>query len=176
MQWIKQQLFPSNHQLSLNTKLSMFSLNSSFTWSVETYMRKYVNRFWFLLTLWPSAKVMVTESGIKWWKSRGPLSARQETMIILKGKFLIFYNLLTAPKTVSNTYAQVTRTQSCANHVQHMRHSSHAVGRVFKLLSFYLFLGGHTGEELKPSTHEGGEVTEVPRENPWQQASGNVTY
>ena len=29
----------------------------------------------------------------------------------------IFYNLLTAPRTVSNTYAQVARAQSSANHV-----------------------------------------------------------
>ena len=32
----------------------------------------------------------------------------------------IFYNLLTAPRTVSNTYAQVSLAQSCANHVQHI--------------------------------------------------------
>ena len=32
------------------------------------------------------------------------------------------YNLLTAPQTVSNTYAQVARAQSCANHVQHIEH------------------------------------------------------
>ena len=31
-----------------------------------------------------------------------------------------FYDLLTAPRTVSNTYAQVARAQSCANHVQHI--------------------------------------------------------
>ena len=36
-----------------------------------------------------------------------------------KSQFEIFYNL-TAPQTVSNTYAQVARTQSCANHVQHI--------------------------------------------------------
>ena len=40
-----------------------------------------------------------------------------------------FYSLLTAPRTVSNTYAQVTRTQSCANHVQHIEHSSRATCR-----------------------------------------------
>ena len=31
-----------------------------------------------------------------------------------------FYNLLTAPRTVSNTHAQVAQAQSCANHVQHI--------------------------------------------------------
>ena len=38
-----------------------------------------------------------------------------------------FYNLLTAPRTVSNTYAQV---ESCANHVQHIEGSSLATCRV----------------------------------------------
>ena len=31
-----------------------------------------------------------------------------------------FYSLLTASRTVSNTYAQVTRAQSCTNHEQHI--------------------------------------------------------
>ena len=35
--------------------------------------------------------------------------------------FTIF---LTAPRTVSNTYAQVARAQSCANHVQHIKRLS----------------------------------------------------
>ena len=37
-----------------------------------------------------------------------------------------FYNLLTAPRTVSNTYARVARPQSCANHVQHIERLSRA--------------------------------------------------
>ena len=36
------------------------------------------------------------------------------------------YNLLTALRTVSNTYAQVARAQSCANHVQHLERLSRA--------------------------------------------------
>ena len=43
-----------------------------------------------------------------------------------KALFEIFYNLLTAPRTVSNTYAQVARAQSCANHVQHIERLSRA--------------------------------------------------
>ena len=35
-----------------------------------------------------------------------------------------FYNLLTAPRTVSNKDAQVARAQSRANHVQHVGHLS----------------------------------------------------
>ena len=35
-------------------------------------------------------------------------------------QFEILYNLLTLPRTVSNTYAQVARAQSCANYVQHI--------------------------------------------------------
>ena len=38
-------------------------------------------------------------------------------MIVLKAQFEIFYNLLNAPRTVANTYAEVARTPSCANHV-----------------------------------------------------------
>ena len=41
-----------------------------------------------------------------------------------------FYNLLTALRTVSNTYAQVAQAQSCANHVQHTERSSRATCRV----------------------------------------------
>ena len=41
------------------------------------------------------------------------------TTATLKGVIRDFYNLLTAPRTVSNTYAQVVRPQSCVNHVQH---------------------------------------------------------
>ena len=38
-----------------------------------------------------------------------------------------FYNLLTAPRTISNTYALVAPAQSLANHVQHIEHLSLAV-------------------------------------------------
>ena len=39
-----------------------------------------------------------------------------------KALFEIFYNLLTARRTVSNMYAQVARVQSCANHVRRIEH------------------------------------------------------
>ena len=49
------------------------------------------------------------------------------TMIIaLKGAIRDFYDLLTAPRTVSNTYAQVARAQSCTNHKQHIKSLSRA--------------------------------------------------
>ena len=38
--------------------------------------------------------------------------------------FFFLNNLLTEPRTVSNTYAQVARMQSCANHVQHIERLS----------------------------------------------------
>ena len=44
-------------------------------------------------------------------------------IIALKGAnrhIFFFYNLLTAPQTVSNTYAQVARAQSSSYHVQHI--------------------------------------------------------
>ena len=39
------------------------------------------------------------------------------------------YNLLTAPRTVSDTYSQVVRAQSCAKHVQHVRRLPRATCR-----------------------------------------------
>ena len=45
-------------------------------------------------------------------------------IIACKGAIRDFYNLLTAPRTVSSTYAQVSRAQSCANHVQHIERLS----------------------------------------------------
>ena len=50
-------------------------------------------------------------------------------IIAFKAQFEIVYNLLTAPRTVSNTYAQVARAQSCANHVQHIERLSRATCR-----------------------------------------------
>ena len=41
-----------------------------------------------------------------------------------------FNNLLAAPRTVSSSYTQVARVQSCANHVQHIERLSHATCRV----------------------------------------------
>ena len=46
-----------------------------------------------------------------------------------KSRFF-FYNLLIAPRTVSNTYAHVARAQSCAKHVQHIERLSRATCRV----------------------------------------------
>ena len=47
-------------------------------------------------------------------------------IIAFKGAIRDFYNLLTAPRTVSNTYDQVARAQPCANHVQHIERLSRA--------------------------------------------------
>ena len=41
-------------------------------------------------------------------------------IIALEGANQDYYNLLNALRTVSNTYTQVARAQSCANHVQHI--------------------------------------------------------
>ena len=78
----------------------------------------------------------------------------------LKGAIWDLYNLLTAPQTVSNRYAQVAQAQSCANHMQHIQRLSHAtwyegtaqllsvtVEIAFILALFYW---------LKPLTDEGG--------------------
>ena len=47
-------------------------------------------------------------------------------MIAQKGVIQDFYDLLTAPRTVSNTYAHVARAQSRANHMQHIERLSRA--------------------------------------------------
>ena len=51
-------------------------------------------------------------------------------IIALKGAIGDFYNLLTAPRTVSNTNAHVARALLCANHAQHIEHLSRAACRV----------------------------------------------
>ena len=43
-----------------------------------------------------------------------------------KAQFEILYYLLTAPRTVSNTLAQVAQAQLCVNHVQHIERLSRA--------------------------------------------------
>ena len=99
----------------------------------------------------------------------------------------MFVNLLTAPRTISNTYAQVARAQLCANHVQHVERLSRAICRdachvvrrdssaikfdrieISFILAFY-FVGwiiirwkGGGG---------GGEETGVPGENTWRRPS-----
>ena len=50
--------------------------------------------------------------------------------IALKYTIRDFYNLFTESQTVSNTYAQVARAHSCANHVQHIERLSRATCRV----------------------------------------------
>ena len=54
-------------------------------------------------------------------------------IIAFKVQFEIFYNLLTAPWTISNMYAQVARAQSCANHMQHIERLSRAIIIAFKV-------------------------------------------
>ena len=48
-------------------------------------------------------------------------------MITLKGTIQDFFNdLLIVLRTVFNMYAEVARAQSCANHMQHIKHLSRA--------------------------------------------------
>ena len=47
-------------------------------------------------------------------------------IIAFKGAIRDFLQSSSAPRTVSNTYAQVARAQSCANHVQHIERLSRA--------------------------------------------------
>ena len=59
-----------------------------------------------------------------WWHNNNNNNNR-----IQRRNSSFIYNLLTVPRTVSNTYA-VARAQSCANHVQHIERSSRATCRV----------------------------------------------
>ena len=45
-------------------------------------------------------------------------------IIVSKGTIQDFYNLLTALRIVSNTYAQVVQVQLCANHLRQIEHLS----------------------------------------------------
>ena len=48
-------------------------------------------------------------------------------IITLKGAIWDYYNLLTVPRTVSNTQAPVATAHSCANHVQRIQPLSNAI-------------------------------------------------
>ena len=98
-------------------------------------------------------------------------------IIAFKGTIRDFYNLLTAPRTVSNTYAQVARAQSCANHVQHIERLSHASVKLrvtwyegtAQLLSFtelksHLFECYFIGWIIKPMKE--GRKPEYPEKTP----------
>ena len=80
------------------------------------------------------------------------------------------FNLLTAPRTVSNTYAQVAGAQSCANHVQHIGQHvvCHMVRRDSSAIKFdrieIAFILA-SSDLLKPLI-DGGEETGVPGQNP----------
>ena len=97
----------------------------------------------------------------------------------------MFYNLLTALRTVSKTYAQVALVQPCTNHVQHIERLSRAsvmlratwckgTARLLSLteLKSHLFELNFIGWTI----NEGGEETGVPGEKPWGWASENATY
>ena len=91
--------------------------------------------------------------------------------------FEIFYNLLTVPRTVSNTSAQVAQAQPCANHVQHIeRLSCASVSSAIKLDRVEIAFIWALFYWLNHLTDEGEEETGVPRENPWRRASENATY
>ena len=97
-------------------------------------------------------------------------------IIALKGA-IFFHNLLAALWAVSNRYTQMAWAQSCAYHVQHIKHFSCAtchsaiefdgveIAYILPLLYW-----------LKPFTSERREETRVPGENPCQWASENATY
>ena len=98
-----------------------------------------------------------------------------------KAQFDIFYNLLTAPHTVSNTYTQVAWAQLCANRVQHIERLSHGTCRFMydgtaKLLSLielksHLFKLYFIGWTIKPykQTASVGSFTQATGRDPAHQ-------
>ena len=88
-------------------------------------------------------------------------------------QFESFSNLLTAPRTVSDTYALVARAQSCANYVQHIAYHVERVFRVerrgssgiksdrVEIASILVLF-----HRLKRLIDEGEGKTGVPGENP----------
>ena len=95
-------------------------------------------------------------------------------MIALKSAIWVS-NLLTALETVSKTDTQVARTQSYANHVQHVERLScgtcHVPQGTKGQLSYYVWQSlNHIYLSFillaEPLTNEGGEKTEVPGKNP----------
>ena len=91
--------------------------------------------------------------------------------------FKIYYNLPTAPLTVSNMYAQVAWAKPCANHVQHIERLSRAsvmlcatwyegTAQLFSLteLKSYLFELYFIGWTIKLKKE--GRKPEYPEETP----------
>ena len=89
----------------------------------------------------------------------------------------MFYNLLKAPRTVSNTYAQVAWVQPCANHVQQIERLSRAsvmlratwyegTAQLFSLteLKSHLFEFYFIGWTIKPTKE--GMKPEYPEKTP----------
>ena len=62
---------------------------------------------------------------MRWLGQEAWLQCLENTTIVIifawKGAIQDFYNLLTAPQTVSKVYALMARAQSYANHVQHIK-------------------------------------------------------
>ena len=81
------------------------------------------------------------------------------------------YNLLAAPPTVSNTYAQAATAQSFARHVQHIKRLSRAtchmpLGTKGQLSHDRVEIAFILLYWLKPLTDEGGRKPEHPEKKP----------
>ena len=109
-------------------------LTTSQPWQQQNVSRSGIWTHWWRGGLW-----MLTKLPLHWKVEDKPESdvamhyGSSVTIIIiiiiiiaLKGTIRGFYNLLTTPRTVSNTHTQVARAKSCANHVQHIQRLSHA--------------------------------------------------
>ena len=74
-------------------------------------------------------RIAVLATQARWLASSSPvprLPSNTNNNCIQRRSSRFVYNLLAAPRTVSNTYAQVAKAQSCENHVQHIERLSRA--------------------------------------------------
>ena len=73
--------------------------------------------------------LVVTVEGIRLYNNKKKKKKKKKNSV-RGGNRDYFYNLLTAQRTVSKTYAPVARAQPCANLVQHVERLSRATCRV----------------------------------------------
>ena len=92
--------------------------------SLKRLPKEYILLLTFLLT------GQLTEGGrtklLDTWKGNNNKNNNNNDDFVQRRSSRFFYNLLAVPRTVSNTYSQVAKAQSCENHVQHIERLSHA--------------------------------------------------
>ena len=139
-------------------------------------------------TGWPSVSYLRLDERASWIFAAAIRVARRTLNTnsrIQRRCSRFFYNLLTAPRTVSNTYAQVAPgaivCKSRATHRALITCKCHVTGHlvrrdssVIKFDRVEIAFIWALFYWLNHLTDEGGEETGVPAENPWRRASEKV--